>query len=307
MRVSWEGITPWIPSKSAVGGHRSHLIKSIWRFSASSLHMTHFLQRLIFTGDIFPVTNYNSAGLFFLNPSCHSQRKALGGEAKTKDYQSTHEKAQWKFLRWGTRRPWSAFPHEHECQERRFQVGESASSSHNLEKSRWSRLVRTRMPTELFHSNSENCQHGFFFFQHNHLSFQEGALGTTPQRLMESLELVSLGEDRESNRNMSYAVLIATLITSVKMNGGIAVTLSICRSYGSIRLDGYPTGETCFCSPLMWFVPPHTLWKDTHAGYVSRQQSVHLYICHIYFIWIRFSDPFSGTCASEANEFMNRW
>lgn len=151
------------------------------------------------------------------------------------------------------------FPHGHECQQRRFQVGESASSSHNPEISRWSGLVRTRMPTELFHSNSENCQRGFFFFQHNHLSFQEGALCTTPQRLIKSLKLVSLGEDRESNRNMSYAVLIATLITSVKVNGGIAVTLSICRSYRSIHLDGYPAGETHFCSPPMWFIPPHTL------------------------------------------------
>lgn len=166
------------------------------------------------------------------------------------------------------------------------------------------------MPTELFQSNLGNCQRGFFFFQHNHLSFQEGALGTTLQRLMKSLKLVSPGEDRESNRNMFYAVLIATLITSVKMNGGIAVTLSICRSYRSIHLDGYPAGETRFCSSPMWFVLPHTLWKNTHDGYGHKAMlsgNKVPSISVIYFIWMRFSDPFSGTCVSEANEFMNRW
>lgn len=81
------------------------------------------------------------------------------------------------------------------------------------------------MPTELFCSNLENCQPGFFFFQRNYLSFQEGALWTTPQRLMKSLELVSLGEDGKPNRNMSCALLIMTLITPIKMNGGIAVSL----------------------------------------------------------------------------------
>lgn len=160
---------------------------------------------------------------------------------------------------------------------KRFQI---ASSSHNPKISpvQWEQECPQSYSVQIRRTVSE----GSFFFQRNHLSFQEGALCTTPQRLMKSLELVLLGEDRESNRNMSYPVLIATLITSVKMNGGIAVALSICRSYRSIHLEGYPAGETRFCSSLMWFVPPHTLWKNTHGGYVSRQQSAHLYSSHIF-------------------------
>lgn len=59
-----------------------------------------------------------------------------------------------------------------------------------------------------------------FYFQHSSLSFEQGALCATPQRLMKSLELVSLDEEVESNRNMSCTLLITTLIMFVKMNSG---------------------------------------------------------------------------------------
>lgn len=151
-----------------------------------------------------------------------------------------------------------------------------------------------------------------FYFQHSYLSFEQGALCTTSQRLMKSLELVSLGEEVESNRNMSCALLITTLITSVKMNSGIAVALCICRSYWAIHTDGswaskmhFRWSPISFFSPLQYAVKEHT---HTHMGYVTRQQSdsSHLFILWYTFVWIRFSDPFSGRCAAEANEFMGR-
>lgn len=97
-------------------------------------------------------------------------------------------------------------------------------------------LVSTRMPTVSL-PIGRTVNEAFSYFQHSYLSFEQGALCTTPQRLMKSLELVSLGEEVESNRNTSCALLITTLITSVKMNSGIAVAHCINRSYRSIQTD----------------------------------------------------------------------
>lgn len=154
------------------------------------------------------------------------------------------------------------------------------------------------MPTELFCSNSGKCQRGFFSFQRNHLSFQEDALCTSPQRLMKSLELASLGEDRGSNRNMSYAVLIATLITSVKMNGGIAVMLQV-HTFGWLpsRWDALLFTANVVCST------PHTVKQHICRLCFQATKCPPLYLSYI-FIRIPFTDPFSDT---EANEFMKRW
>lgn len=68
------------------------------------------------------------------------------------------------------------------------------------------------MPREfLFQVNEAS-----FYFQHSFLIFEQGALCIMPQRLMKSLELLSLSEEVESNRNTSCALLITTLITSSK-------------------------------------------------------------------------------------------
>lgn len=133
------------------------------------------------------------------------------------------------------------------------------------------------------------------YFRRSYLSFQQGALCTTPQRLMKSLELVSLGEEVESNRNTSCALLITTLITSVKMS--IAAALC-CAGATEPYIRTLPEPGRCTFIGLPYHLLPPVLCErthtHTHTGYVTRQQSdsSHLFILWYISVQIRFSDPF---------------
>lgn len=99
-------------------------------------------------------------------------------------------------------------------------------------------------------------------FRRSYLSFQQGALCTTPQRLMKSLELVSLGEEVESNRNTSCALLITTLITSVKMS--IAAALC-CAGATEPYMRTLPEPGRCAFVGLPYHLLPPVRCERTHT------------------------------------------